>query len=60
MLFKFAKVYNVDRFYADHSKDVKYAMRRPEDYPRRLKPSELLVHVNVHKPSASEEAAVAV
>jgi len=44
MLFKFSKVYNVDRFYADHFKDVKYAMRRPEDYERKLKPSELLVH----------------
>ena len=52
MLFKFSKVYNVDRFYSDHAKPVKYAMRKPDEYPRRLKPQELLVHVNVHKPAA--------
>ena len=34
MLFKFSKVYNVDRFYSDHDKEVKYAMRRPEEYQR--------------------------
>jgi hypothetical protein len=44
MLFKFSKVYNVDRFYGDHFKDVKYAMRRPDEYERKLKPHELLVH----------------
>jgi len=44
MLFKFSKVYNVDRFHADHFNEVKYAMRRPEDYPKKLKPAELLVH----------------
>src|SRR5437762_13784099 len=44
MLFKFSKVYNVDRFHADHFKDVKYAMRKPDEYGHKLKPSELLVH----------------
>src|SRR4051812_48560077 len=44
MLFKFSKVYNVDRFHGDHFKEVKYAMRRPEEYGRKVKPSELLVH----------------
>jgi hypothetical protein len=44
MLFKFSKVYNVDRFYQDHFNEVKYAMRRPEDYDHKLSPSELLVH----------------
>jgi hypothetical protein len=36
--------WKIDRFYGDHFKDVKYAMRRPEEYARKLKPSELLVH----------------
>jgi len=44
MLFKFSKVYNVDRFYQDHFNEVKYAMRRPEEYDHKLSPSELLVH----------------
>src|SRR5439155_23647365 len=60
MLFKFSKVYNVDRFYADHFRDVKYAMRRPDDYPRRLEPHELLVHVNVNprRPAPAVVAAI--
>jgi hopanoid C-3 methylase len=45
MLFKFSKAYNVDRFYADHFKEVTYSMRRPEEYPRKMKPQDLLVHV---------------
>jgi hypothetical protein len=40
-------VYNVDRFYSDHDKEVKYAMRRPEEYQRKLNPSELMVHVSL-------------
>jgi magnesium-protoporphyrin IX monomethyl ester (oxidative) cyclase len=47
MLFKFSKAYNVDRFYADHFKDVAYSMRRPEEYPRKMKPQDLLVHLGV-------------
>jgi hopanoid C-3 methylase HpnR len=47
MLFKFSKAYNVDRFYSDHFKEVAYAMRRPEEYPKKMKPQDLLVHVNV-------------
>jgi magnesium-protoporphyrin IX monomethyl ester (oxidative) cyclase len=57
MLFKFSKVYNVDRFYADHDKPVQYAMRRPEEYDHKLKPAELMVHVNVNRPG---KAAVAI
>jgi radical SAM superfamily enzyme YgiQ (UPF0313 family) len=52
MLFKFSKVYNVDRFYADHSRRVDYPMRRPQDYPAKLKPQELLVHLNTGRRSA--------
>jgi hypothetical protein len=37
-------VYNVDRFHADHFNEVKYEMRRPEQYARKLKPAELMVH----------------
>src|SRR5262249_5560267 len=32
MLFKFSKAYNAQRFYADHDKPVKYALRKPEEY----------------------------
>jgi hopanoid C-3 methylase len=49
MLFKFSKVYNVDRFHADHFRPVDYAMRRPTDYPAKLKPHELLVHLNADR-----------
>jgi hopanoid C-3 methylase HpnR len=46
MLFKFSKAYNVDRFYEDHFKEVKYAMRRPSEYKRKMKPQDLLVHLS--------------
>jgi magnesium-protoporphyrin IX monomethyl ester (oxidative) cyclase len=49
MLFKFSKVYNVDRFHADHFRKVDYPMRRPSDYPAKLQPQELLVHLNVDR-----------
>jgi hopanoid C-3 methylase len=45
MLFKFSKAYNVDKFYADHFKEVKYSMRRPAEYKQKMKPADLLVHV---------------
>jgi radical SAM superfamily enzyme YgiQ (UPF0313 family) len=45
MLFRFSKAYNVDRFYADHFKEVKYSMRRPSEYKRKMKPQDLLVHL---------------
>jgi magnesium-protoporphyrin IX monomethyl ester (oxidative) cyclase len=61
MLFKFKKAYNVDRFYSDHFKEVTYNMRRPEEYPRKMKPQDLLVHVGVSQRSPmAESAAVAV
>jgi magnesium-protoporphyrin IX monomethyl ester (oxidative) cyclase len=47
MLFKFSKAYNVDRFYADHFKEVKYEMRRPSEYGQKMRPQDLLVHLNV-------------
>jgi magnesium-protoporphyrin IX monomethyl ester (oxidative) cyclase len=52
MLFKFSKVYNVDRFYADHFRQVEYAMQRPSDYPSKPKPQELLVHLNTSRQHA--------
>jgi magnesium-protoporphyrin IX monomethyl ester (oxidative) cyclase len=55
MLFKFSKAYNVDRFYADHFKPVQYTLRRPEEYPRKQTPQDLLVHVS---PSSSRAPAV--
>jgi hypothetical protein len=53
MLFKFSKAYNVDRFYADHFRDVKYSMRRPDEYGKKMKPQDLLVHLNVAAATAS-------
>jgi hopanoid C-3 methylase HpnR len=47
MLFKFSKAYNPERFYADHFQEVKYSMRRPSEYGRKVKPQDLLVHVNL-------------
>ena len=47
MLFKFSKVYNAERFHSDHARDVQYAMRRPTEYGRGVKPKDLLVHLNV-------------
>jgi magnesium-protoporphyrin IX monomethyl ester (oxidative) cyclase len=58
MLFKFSKAYNVDRFYSDHFKDVTYSMRRPEDYSRKMKPQDLLVHIGnfPQRPPSSERS----
>ncbi len=56
MLFKFSSAYNVDRFYADHFKDVKYSMRRASEYGKKISPRELMVHRNV---AASKEQEVA-
>jgi magnesium-protoporphyrin IX monomethyl ester (oxidative) cyclase len=45
MLFKFSKAYNVDRFHGDHFKEVKYSMRRPTQYKKKMAPQDLLVHL---------------
>jgi hopanoid C-3 methylase len=50
MLFKFSKAYNVDRFYGDHFNEVKYSMRRPSEYKRKMKPHDLLVHLPATDP----------
>jgi len=44
MLFKFSKVYNVDRFYGDHQQPVKYHMRQAKDYAKKMAPRDLLIH----------------
>ena len=54
MLFKFSKAYNADRFYADHFREVQYAMRRPSDYAKKMKPADLLVHLNVAAPAVAK------
>jgi hypothetical protein len=60
MLFKFSKAYNVDRFYADHFKEVKYSMRKPGEYKKKMKPQDLLVHVGgLGAKQAAENAMVA-
>ncbi len=59
MLFKFASVYNVDRFHGDHDKPVVYGMRKPEDYPVKPTPDDLMVHVKVSTGKRRESAEVA-
>ncbi len=44
MLFKFKKVYNPKRQFADHSKPVRYAMKLPGEYKKKIKPVDLLIH----------------
>jgi magnesium-protoporphyrin IX monomethyl ester (oxidative) cyclase len=45
MLFKFKKAYNVDRFYEDHFREVKYSMKRASEYDKKMQPQDLLVHL---------------
>lgn len=47
MLFRFSKSYNAERFHNDHLRDARYLMRRPEEYAKKMKPQDLLVHLNV-------------
>ena len=52
MLFKFKQVYNPKRQFADHEKPVRYAMKRPEDYKKKMKPVDLLIHGHAHAKAA--------
>jgi len=51
MLFKFSKAYNADRFFADHSRPVKYELRRPEHYPKKVEVQHLMIHGELHRPA---------
>src|SRR6267142_2223410 len=59
MLWKFARVVNQNRQYADHQRPVTYEMRPPKPAVARPNPAELFVHmpVKVHKPAATGTAA---
>jgi magnesium-protoporphyrin IX monomethyl ester (oxidative) cyclase len=57
MLFKFSKAYNVDRFYEDHFKEVKYSMRLPTEYKKKMKPNDLLVHLGGINPQPATASA---
>jgi magnesium-protoporphyrin IX monomethyl ester (oxidative) cyclase len=59
MLFKFPQAYNVDRFYGDHFRTSKYALRRPSEYPTKPKVSDLLLHVNTPTRAAAPSPALA-
>lgn len=51
MLWKFSAVYNSDRQYADHFREVAYRMRPPEAQPgSRPAPAQLYVHRPAHLP----------
>jgi magnesium-protoporphyrin IX monomethyl ester (oxidative) cyclase len=58
MLFKFSKVYNAERFYTDHEREVKYEMRRPTppSSGRKFNAHDLLVHLNVPRPAQHESS----
>ena len=54
MLFKFASVYNVDRFYADHEREVKYRLKPPPPKTdEKFDSATLLIHGK--KPTAETE-----
>jgi magnesium-protoporphyrin IX monomethyl ester (oxidative) cyclase len=59
MLWKFARVVNENRQYADHQRPVTYEMRPPKPAVAKPNPAELFVHMptKVHKPAASGSAA---
>jgi hopanoid C-3 methylase len=57
MLFKFSKSYNVDRFYEDHFREIKYAMRAPGEYEKKMKPQDLLVHLGTSSLQGREAVA---
>ncbi len=54
MLWKFAKVVNENRQYADHQRPVKYEMRPPKPAVLKPNPAELFVHM----PAKLQKAAV--
>ncbi len=58
MLFKFAKVYNADRFHADHSRPVRYGLRRPQEYPSKPHDGQLLVHLGKVKRATGQTVAL--
>jgi hopanoid C-3 methylase len=52
MLFKFARAYNVDRFYGDHAKPVRYEMRPPTEAGGRRGIKDRVIHVR-HEPTVT-------
>ncbi len=57
MLWKFPRVYDAARFFRDHGRPVRYAMRRPSEHPERPGDGPLLVHVRLPPRVASAPAA---
>jgi magnesium-protoporphyrin IX monomethyl ester (oxidative) cyclase len=59
MLWKFARVVNQNRQYADHQRPVTYEMKPPKPAVAKPNPAELFVHMpaKVHKPAATGSAA---
>jgi magnesium-protoporphyrin IX monomethyl ester (oxidative) cyclase len=59
MLWKFARVVNENRQYADHQRPVTYEMEPPKPAVATPNPAELFVHMpgKVHKPAATGSAA---
>jgi hopanoid C-3 methylase HpnR len=59
MLWKFARVVNENRQYADHQRPVTYEMKPPKAAVAKPNPAELFVHmpVKVHKPAPTGSAA---
>ena len=59
MLWKFARVVNENRQYADHQRPVTYELKPPRPAVARADPAELFVHTpaRLQKPAASGLAA---
>jgi hopanoid C-3 methylase len=59
MLWKFARVVNQNRQYADHQRPVTYEMKPPKPAVAKPNPAELFVHMpaKVHKPAPTGSAA---
>jgi magnesium-protoporphyrin IX monomethyl ester (oxidative) cyclase len=59
MLWKFAKVVNENRQYADHQRPVKYEMRPPKAAVLKPNPADLFVHMPAKLQKAAATGTVA-
>ena len=59
-IWKFNRVYNADRQFADHQREVRYAIRRPEAaVASKPAPTALYVHARPRREQAERAAAAA-
>ncbi len=53
MLFKFPRIYRAERFYGDHFRPVRYALRPPPPFPGRPSARDLMIHREEIRPAYS-------